>query len=246
MFTKYTIFFFLNILILKEVISEEIISKYGKKTTYNHYIYLDTSEFAKGDKIYISITTNFEYFFSPTLDCAFYENLNDRTARTFPVYYSSSSYVSSYTYYEETYNYKIEKTEENGNYLYIEHPFDPPVTIENTEKDASTTIIIVVVVVSFIVIVVFIIVIVCVCRRCRSTAAYGAGVVYPTPVAYGVSPYEVQPPIVMQPVVNVQPYGSTPIADPNYAYPPNVQNNQNIQGAPDEQGSEYRMAQGIK
>jgi hypothetical protein len=97
----------------------------------------------------------------------------------------------------------------------MKYKFDPPVTVENTEDDATKTLIIIVVVVGVVVLAVIIIIIVCCCRRCRRTAAYGT-VVYPVNAGYGISPYAVgvQPvtPVavvqpVMQPVVNVpQPY----------------------------------------
>ena len=58
MSNKFIIFFTLiSLSIITITSSVEIIPKYGKKTTYNSYIYLDVSGFDTGDKIYISITT---------------------------------------------------------------------------------------------------------------------------------------------------------------------------------------------
>ena len=181
--------------------SVEIIPKYGKKTTYNTYIYLDVSGFDTGDKIYISITTT--SYANSRLDYAFCQNTDtscsSSTLRS--VYESSSSTTDAY-YYEETFNYKIKK-DISANYLYMKYYFYPPVTIENTEDDVSIAIIIISVVCSVVFLVIIIVLIICCCRRCHRARTYGT-VPYPITTGYGVSPYVVQP--VVQPVVSVQPY----------------------------------------
>lgn len=244
MLSKNTFLLIINLLIFNSIISYTVIPKYGEEKTFDSVIFLDTSDFSNGDTIYISITIYNDLYFSSSLKYDFYENTNDNKGingyRT--VDYTTSSYTSSYAYYEETFNYKIKKDTSLGNYLKIEHPFFLPVLIENTKNDSSTIIIIVVVVVSVVVIGAAIAFSIYFCRRCRRTSVYGGGVVYPSGVGYGVSPYAVQPAVVMQPVVNVQPYGTAYPGNDNYAYPP--QNADYGQGAPVPQGSDYRMNQG--
>ena len=135
---------------------------------------------------------------------------------------------------EHTYNYKIKKDSSNAKYLYLDSLLPLPITIENTEDDASVTIIIIIVVV-FVVFVAAIIIIICCCRRCR---AKRLGVVpYPSTVGYGVTPYSVQPAV---PVVQsaVQPVG---IAQPYYNV--NPQYNQYNQVAQAPMGSDIREVQ---
>ena len=203
MSNKFIIFFTLISLSIITITSSsvEIIPKYGKKTTYNRYIYLDVSGFDTGDKIYISITTT--SYANSRLDYAFCQNTDtscsSSTLRS--VYESSSSTTDAY-YYEETFNYKIKK-DTSANYLYMKYNFPPPVTIENTEDDVSIAIIIIAVVCSVVFLVIIIVLIICCCRRCHRARTYGT-VPYPITTGYVVSPYTVQP--VVQPVVSVQPY----------------------------------------
>ena len=203
MSNKFIIFFTLISLSIITITSSsvEIIPKYGKKTTYNRYIYLDVSGFDTGDKIYISITTT--SYANSRLDYAFCQNTgascSSSTLRS--VYESSSSTTDAY-YYEETFNYKIKK-DTSANYLYMTYNFVPPVTIENTEDDVSIAIIIIAVVCSVVFLAIIIVIIICCCRRCHRARTYGT-VPYPITTGYGVSPYAVQP--VVQPVVSVQPY----------------------------------------
>ena len=60
---KYTLLSLLCLLLIDSIISHdyEVVKKYGKETTYNKYIFIDTSEFDTGDKIYISITNHNGY-----------------------------------------------------------------------------------------------------------------------------------------------------------------------------------------
>ena len=203
MSNKFIIFFTLISLSIINLTSSsvEIIPKYGKKTTYNSYIYLDVSGFDTGDKIYISITTT--SYANSRLDYAFCQNTgascSSSTLRS--VYESSSSTTDAY-YYEETFNYKIKK-DTSANYLYMKYNFPPPVTVENTEDDVSIAIIIIAVVCSVVFLAIIIVLIICCCRRCHRARTYGT-VPYPITTGYGVSPYAVQP--VVQPVVTVQPY----------------------------------------
>jgi hypothetical protein len=217
MSNKFIFFFSLICLsLITKISSQEIIPKYGKKKTNNNYIYLDVSGFDDGEKIYISITadTTTYYYRNSRLEYKFCTDIGGCSATKY-VDPSSSSSTSTFGYEETTYNYKIKKDNSNAKYLYMTYNFYPPVTVENTENDATKTLIIVVVVVSVVVLAVIIVIIVCCCRRCRRTAAYGT-VPYPVAPGYGVSPYAygaqpvapvavVQP--VMQPAVNApQPY----------------------------------------
>ena len=200
MSNKFIIFFTLiSLSIITITSSVEIIPKYGKKTTYNSYIYLDVSGFDTGDKIYISITTT--SYANSRLDYAFCQNIDTCSSSTLRYVYESSSTSDSYDY-EETFNYKIKK-DISANYLYMKYYFYPPVTIENTEDDVSIAIIIISVVCSVVFLVIIIVLIICCCRRCHRARTYGT-VPYPITTGYGVSPYAVQP--VVQPVVSVQPY----------------------------------------
>ena len=53
---SFHLLFLLSILI-KEELSFEVLSKYGKTKTHDSSIFLDVSDFELDDKIYISITT---------------------------------------------------------------------------------------------------------------------------------------------------------------------------------------------
>ena len=108
MSNKFIIFFTLISLSIITITSSsvEIIPKYGKKTTYNCYIYLDVSGFDTGDKIYISITTT--SYANSRLDYAFCQNTDTScTSSTLRSVYESSSSTTDAYYYEETFNYHI-------------------------------------------------------------------------------------------------------------------------------------------
>lgn len=235
MSTKLIIFFSLIILSIISRVSSEviIIPKYGKKTisSSNDLPFLEVSDFDSGDKIYISITTSYSSSWT-SLHYKFCDStigISSSSASSWVDYSSSSS-----SFGEHTYNYKIKKDSSNAKYLYLRSQLDFPITIENTEDDASVTIIIIIVVV-FVVFVAGIIIIICCCRRCR---ARRLGVVpYPGTVGYGVTPYSVQPVV---PVVQsaVQPVG---IAQPYYNV--NPQYNQYNQVAQAPMGSDIREVQ---
>ena len=231
--TKSIIFFSLIILLIISRVSSGIviIPKYGKKTIdYGDSAFLEVSDFDSGDKIYISITTSY----SSSWTSLYYKfcdstGISSSSASSWVAYSSSSSSMG-----EHTYNYKIKKDSSNAKYLYLDSHLTLPITIENTEDDASVTIIIIIVVV-FAVLVAAIIIIICCCRRCR---ARRLGVVpYPGTVGYGVTPYSVQPVV---PVVQsaVQPVG---IAQPYYNV--NPQYNQYNQVAQAPMGSDIREVQ---
>ena len=232
---KSIIFFSLIILSIISRVSSDtiIIPKYGKKTisSRDDLPFLEVSDFDSGDKIYISITTSYSSSWT-SLHYKFCDNtigISPSSASSWVDYSSSSS-----SYGEHTYNYKIKKDSSNAKYLYLRSQLDFPITIENTEDDASVTIIIIIVVV-FVVFVAAIIIIICCCRRCR---ARRLGVVpYPGTVGYGVTPYSVQPVV---PVVQsaVQPVG---IAQPYYNV--NPQYNQYNQVAQAPMGSDIREVQ---
>ena len=236
MSTKSIIFFSLIILSIISRVSSGIviIPKYGKKTIDSgDSAFLEVSDFDSGDKIYISITTSHS---SHSTSTSLYYKFCDSTSGISPS--SASSWVayssSSSSMGEHTYNYKIKKDSSNAKYLYLHSLLPLPITIENTEDDASVTIIIIIVVV-FVVFVAAIIIIICCCRRCR---ARRLGVVpYPGTVGYGVTPYSVQPVV---PVVQsaVQPVG---IAQPYYNV--NPQYNQYNQVAQAPMGSDIREVQ---
>ena len=236
MSTKSIIFFSLIILSIISRVSSGIviIPKYGKKTISlsSEEPFLEVSDFDSGDKIYISITTSYSSYSTTTsLYYKFCDStgISSSSASSWVAYSSSSS-----SFGEHTYNYKIKKDSSNAKYLYLHSLLPLPITIENTEDDASVTIIIIIVVV-FVVLVAAIIIIICCCRRCR---ARRLGVVpYPGTVGYGVTPYSVQPVV---PVVQsaVQPVG---IAQPYYNV--NPQYNQYNQVAQAPMGSDIREVQ---
>ena len=234
MSTKSIIFFSLIILSIISRVSSGvvIIPKYGKKTIYSssEEPFLEVSDFDSGDKIYISITSSYTGMYSKRLEYKFCDSTSVIPSTLYWVDHSSSSSSLG----EDTYNYKIKKDSSNAKYLYLKSSLPLPITIENTEDDASVTIIIIIVVV-FVVFVAAIIIIICCCRRCR---AKRLGVVpYPSTVGYGVTPYSVQPVV---PVVQsaVQPVG---IAQPYYNV--NPQYNQYNQVAQAPMGSDIREVQ---
>ena len=235
MSTKSIIFFSLIILSIISRVSSGtvIIPKYGKKTisSSTEEPFLEVSDFDSGDKIYISITTSYSSY-STSLYYKFCDSTIGISSASSWVDYSSSS--SSYG--EHTYNYKIKKDSSNAKYLYLDSLLPLPITIENTEDDASVTIIIIIVVV-FVVFVAAIIIIICCCRRCRARRL--KAVPYPGAVGYGVTPYSVQPVV---PVVQsaVQPVG---IAQPQPYYNVNPQYNQYNQVAQAPMGSDIREVQ---
>ena len=236
MSTKSIIFFSLIILSIISRVSSGIviIPKYGKKTIDSgDSAFLEVSDFDSGDKIYISITTSYSsYGYSTSLYYKFCDSTGISSSLVLSSWVDYSSSSSSYG--EHTYNYKIKKDSSNAKYLYLDSRLHYPITIENTEDDASVTIIIIIVVV-FVVFVAAIIIIICCCRRCR---ARRLGVVpYQGTVGYGVTPYSVQPVV---PVVQsaVQPVG---IAQPYYNV--NPQYNQYNQVAQAPMGSDIREVQ---
>ena len=248
MFVKSIIIFFLNLLMINKVLSYEVIPKYGSKKVNDNYVFLDSSDFSNGDKIYISITHYSYITHNTALYYAFYDTIDDKTsfsANEF-VKEGSTSSVQSFGSYEETFNYKIEKKVNNGNYLYLEYSFTPPVFVENTKKDKTTTTIIIVVVCIVVFFAFFITVICCICKRRR--AALAAGALYPQSIGYGVSPYVVAPGSYMQPVMNIQPIGANYLPNSNYDYNQNAQYNRNVQidqVVPTSKGSEHRIKQDL-
>ena len=255
---KFSFHVFLCLIFFEYIISYEIIPKYGKKTTYQNNIFLDISGFESGEKIYISFTTNNDYYCSTErLYYNFYDDIDDISIFNYKYsdYETSTSYTQILGYYECTYNYEIKKKVGTAKYLYMEYNFNTPVTIENYE-DASKVVIIIIIVIAVVIVAVFAVVFVCCCcRRCRKTSASTVTTLPRTvPVhTYGVQPV-VQPviqPIVqpvvqpvvqpaVQPVDTVQPYGNNYPSDQNYNYDPNNQYNQ---AAPIPSGSDYRMGQ---
>jgi len=249
MFVKKIIIFFLNLLMIKKVLSYEVIPKYGSKKVTDNFAFLDTSDFSTGDKIYISITKYDSISISSSLSYSFYESINDKSSFSANqvVQESSQSSVQKFNDFEQTFNYKIEKTDSKDNYLFMEFSFLPPVLVENTKND-KTTIYIIIFVVCFVAFVaLFTTIICCICRRRRAALAVDS--IYPDPIGYGVSPYMVAPGSSMQPVMNIQPIGVNYTQNPKYAYNPNAKNNQNmqyIQTSPIPQGSELRINQDAK
>ena len=216
------------LLFIKRVTTHEIIEKYGKKETNNKYIFLHTSDFDNGDKIYITIS-NHDGYDTSTINYKFFENIDNINVNNIEtlstVRHSSKSYEdTTYGYTIEIFDYIIKKEDKNGNYLYLKFDFNPPVTVENTKGSNTTTIIIVAVVIGVVVIAVFIIIMIIYCRRCKNNQAYENGI-NPANIGYQVSPYASQPVgVAMQPVANVQPYEQ----NQNYNVNQNEQVNQGL------------------
>ena len=209
----------------------DIIGKYGKKEINSQKAILTTSRFKEGEEIYISIKT--DYCSNEILNYDFYEYISDSNKESLHALRSvnSKSTSTSKTKSKKTYNFVIEKNAGYGNYLYIIHHCDTPVTIENTEKDPTNTMLIMailIIVLAFVFFIVFVLVFVCICRRRRRASAYGK-VAYQGP-SFGASPYVVSPKIIPvgQPVVNVQLNGKN--FPPNQDYYGKVQYNQINQG----------------
>ena len=199
---------------------------------------MDVSDFASGEKIYISVTTN-GVCSNTNLEYKFYESFthhSDADALE-QVSYTSSTTKNG----KEKYNYEIKKPSGGYSDLYLES-YCPPVTFENTEDGGSTVGIILAIVFSVIALAIIIAIIVYCCRRCKRAVA--SRVHYPvtpaTPV-YGVAPYTAQPVVgvgMAQPVMNVQPYG----VNTNYAPSPIPNVNQNYIQATNNQYVQYNSA----
>ena len=248
MLTKLEFILFLNLLLIKGIISYQIIEKYDSEKTSNNYIVLKTSEFDIGDYIYISVTTNYACY-DTYLYYDFYASINEKETLTYSdsVDYSSVTRISSYNSFKETYSYKLKKQNSYENYLYLESNCRAPLVFENTENSGETVIIIAIVI-SIIGFAIIIAIIVCCCKKCKRYRVYGTVPAPITPV-YQVSPYVIQPGVggvMIQPVVNVQPYGVNYIQTPNYAQNINNQYVQYNSTNPVQTTSDYRMDQEIK
>ena len=55
---KLITIFVLNFLLMSSVVSQEIMGKYSSKYSSDGDVFLDVSDFASGEKIYISVTTS--------------------------------------------------------------------------------------------------------------------------------------------------------------------------------------------
>ena len=250
-----------NILILyfislNGVISIDILSKYGSKKINDNRIFLDVTDFGVNEKIYVTLTVYQSCSFS-YLNYKFYKDTDEYLldfSSLSTTYSSSTTYITTPGSYKEKYYYQITKSSNEYNYLLMESYCYPPLNFENTKNGNSSTKIIIAVVCSVVGLAIIITIIAFCIRRIRRAKMYGA-VPHPVAPPIGVNPYPAQPvigPGMMQPVVNVQPYGF----NPNYIYNPNVApnynqtvNDPNVQSttaAPIPQGSEIRINKDIK
>ena len=224
-------------MLLTGVISYDVINKYGsKKIESTNSVFLDISGFNVDEKIYITLTIYYDCSY-PFLLYKFYKNPEDYRPEDHlsQIDSSSSSYETVAGNYKEKLNFKFKKSSNEYKYLFMQSSCEPPLNFENTKDEGNNTTIIVAVVCSIVGFILIIIIIVCICRRCKRR--YGA-VPYPVAPVYGVSPYAAQPVMgmgMMQPVMNVQPYGA------NVNYPQNLNVNQKYSKTYNNQSSKYNL-----
>ena len=217
-----TIFIF-YLIFLSGVLSYDVINKYGSKKTDSstNSIFLDVSGFNVDEKIYITVTIYYDCSYS-FLHYKFYEKPEDYDPldHLTRIDSSSSSYETVAGNYKEKINFEFKKSSSEYKYLFMQSDCDPPLNFENTKDDGDDSKIIIIVVCAIVGVTLLIIIIVCTYRRCKRRYA---AVPYPMAPVYGVSPYAAQPMGMgmMQPVMNVQPYGINAV-NPNYPQIPNV------------------------
>ncbi len=218
---KLRTIFILYLMLLSGVLSYDVINKYGSKKTDVNSVFLDVSGFNVDEKIYITLTV-YQKCSSSILKYKFYKNTEDYNSidSLSSTYSSSTTYDSLSSDYKEKYYFEFEKSSSDYKYLFMQSDCSPPLNFENTKKDGDDSMIIVIVVCAIVGVTLLIIIIVCTYRRCKRRYA---AVPYPMAPVYGVSPYSAQPMGMgmMQPVMNVQPYGVNTV-NPNYPQIPNV------------------------
>ena len=218
---KLRTIFILYLMLLSGVLSYDVINKYGSKKTDVNSVFLDVSGFNVDEKIYITLTV-YQKCSSSILKYKFYKNTEDYVSgdSLSSTYSSSTTYDSLSSDYKEKYYFEFEKSSSDYKYLFMQSDCDPPLNFENTKDDGDDSMIIIIVVCAIVGVTLLIIIIVCTYRRCKRRYA---AVPYPMAPVYGVSPYAAQPMGMgmMQPVMNVQPYGVNAV-NPNYPQIPNV------------------------
>ena len=233
---KLITIFISYLMLLSGVVSTEIINKYGSKKTDVNSVFLDVSGFNVDEKIYITLTV-YQKCSSSILKYKFYKNTEDYASgdSLSSTYSSSTTYDSLSSDYKEKYYFEFEKSSSDYKYLFMQSDCDPPLNFENTKDDGDDSKIIIIVVCAIVGVTLLIIIIVCTYRRCKRRYA---AVPYPMAPVYGVSPYAAQPVMgmgMMQPVMNVQPYG----ANVNYPQIPNVK--QKYSQTYNNQSSKYNL-----
>ena len=234
---KYIFYLFLNSLIIKQILSIEIIPKKGQITTYDNMIMLDISGVEKNYIISISIIVEKNYP-EDILYYNFYENIDGTDENYFEPKYSKSPVSSSSSYSSKTFYYEIKKVNGKANYLYMKYYFVPPVTIYNTgfeEEEESLGEILIYWALGVVMMALIIISIVCCCKKCGKKPSSGVAI-YPISNGNNVLPYTVQAVIPSgQQVINAQPSNENiiqPNQNPNNIYPNfiNIQNPSVVQG----------------
>ena len=75
---KLITIFVLNFLLMSSVVSQEIMGKYSSKYSSDGDVFLDVSDFASGEKIYISVTTS-GVCSNTNLEYKFYESFTQHS-----------------------------------------------------------------------------------------------------------------------------------------------------------------------
>ena len=244
---KYLAFFLLIFFgfLLINILSIEILNKYGKIYTTQGYIVFDSSSFSNGEKMYFTLSTDGYCVYN--LDTLYYNYLSstnsiDIVAPSTPyrVKRDSSSkttvngYVTSFSAYFTIMKKEEEFGNSNGDYLYLTFNCYEDVEIENTKESGAKKILVGLIVgfVVFFVIVIVIIIVCCYCRRKRR-AARAAMMANNEVMAqtYGISPYGATPIYPQQ--IMMQPYPNNNVVyayqNPNMAY---MNNNMNFANNP--------------
>ena len=216
-------FIFLGWLIIN-VLSFEILQKYGTLKTWDDHIVFESKDFSIGDEMYFSLkTVNYcdDYLYYQYYDNI--DDINDNIDPTYYVIYDSKSSVTVNGVLESlTKSFIIEKKGEdlnglNGNYLYLKFDCPGSVEIENTKSSGKSTIIIIIIVLIVVVlaiIIIFIVIFFCCCKKARALNRLPN---IPQNYGYQVNPYYQQMPVYPQYVNNAMVY-QMPSSIPNIVY----------------------------
>ena len=174
--TKYYIHYIIFLILFYNISSTpsyESLKKYGNISTYKKNIVLDSSDFDKGDEIYIKISGEFS---SQYISFRFYDNLEEWTGtivgfrNEYPTKTDDKRDSNNALMYQIRY-YTIEKKKDyldsiKGNYLVIYTDMEGKYEIENTEKNEGfSKVLIICIVLGIAIIAGIITLIVCCCRK---------------------------------------------------------------------------------
>ena len=210
-------FFFINIYLIINVLSIQILKKDESIKTDNNYVIFDSSQFAIEDEMYFELKAKslcdeyLDYQFFDNIDSIdYYSDLSYYTSKEASSSTSINGVITSYTLYFTIKKKESELNGLKGNYLLLQYNCDiSSVEFSNTKTSGKTKVITIaiIVVVIFVVVFVGIILIICFCLKRRSNPIiYEGQQNYP----YHVNPY--YPGQIIQPQYQ---YGNAAIVYPN-------------------------------